>query len=102
MHARRCCAFKAFWAAMTIPFVQNGTPFASTAIAGLSALSIWWIKLGVLPERIRPGRPKENDRLERTHRALRDKAIDSVAANLGTQQRASDRFRIESKGQRPP
>jgi len=76
MHARRCCAFKAFLAAMTIPFVQNGTPFASTAIAGQPALSIWWSKLGVLPERIRPGHPEQNGRHERMHRTLKGETTD--------------------------
>jgi transposase InsO family protein len=39
---------------------DNGTPFASTGIGGLSALSVWWVKLGILPERIEPGHPEQN------------------------------------------
>ena len=49
---------------------DNGTPFASTALGGLSRLSVWWIKLGIIPERIRPGHPEENGRHERMHRTL--------------------------------
>src|SRR5262249_10138832 len=47
---------------------DNGTPFAGVAIGGLSELAIWWLKLGILPERIAPGRPQQNPRHERMHR----------------------------------
>ncbi|EMN46555.1 integrase core domain protein, partial [Leptospira weilii str. LNT 1234] len=47
---------------------DNGVPFA--AGLGMSLLSTWWIKLGILPERIRPGKPQENGRHERMHRTL--------------------------------
>jgi hypothetical protein len=50
---------------------DNGVPFASTAIGGLSRLSVWWIKLGILPERIEPGHPEQNGRHERMHRTLK-------------------------------
>ena len=45
---------------------DNGSPFASKALGGLSALSVWWIKLGILPERIEPGKPQQNGRHERS------------------------------------
>src|SRR5690606_6032106 len=49
---------------------DNGTPFGSTAVAGLSRLSVWWLKLGIRPERIDPGCPEQNGQHERMHRTL--------------------------------
>ncbi len=34
---------------------DNGSPFASRAFGGLSRLSVWWISLGIIPERIKRG-----------------------------------------------
>ena len=70
---------------------DNGEPFASTGLGGLSRLSLWWIKLGIIPERIRPGRPEQNPRHERLHGTLKRGC--PVQANLKQQQRAFDRFR---------
>jgi putative transposase len=50
---------------------DNGAPFASRAVAGLSRLSVWWMKLGIVPERIEAGHPEQNGRHERMHRTLR-------------------------------
>lgn len=50
---------------------DNGVPFASKGRAGLSQLSIWWLRLGIIPERIEPGRPDQNGRHERMHRTLK-------------------------------
>jgi len=50
---------------------DNGVPFASTGCGGLSQLSIWWLKLGIVPERIAPGHPEQNGRRERVHRTLK-------------------------------
>jgi transposase InsO family protein len=49
---------------------DNGVPFSSTSVTGLSALSVWWIKLGVRPERIARGKPQQNGRHERFHGTL--------------------------------
>jgi len=49
---------------------DNGAPFASTGVTGLTSLSVWWIKLGIRPERIDPGRPQQNGRHERFHLTL--------------------------------
>lgn len=70
---------------------DNGAPFATLALGGLSALSVWWLKLGVLPERIAPGHPQQNGRHERMHRTL--KADVPRAQELPEQQLAFDRFR---------
>jgi putative transposase len=70
---------------------DNGEPFASCGLGGLSRLSLWWIKLGIIPERIRPGHPEQNPRHERLHGTLKRGC--AIAANLKQQQRAFDRFR---------
>lgn len=57
---------------------DNGTPFASRSVTGLSRLSIWWIKLGIRPERIESGKPQQNGRHERPHEALDRKTPASV------------------------
>lgn len=51
---------------------DNGAPFASLALGGISQLSKWWIKLGIKPERIQPGKPAQNGRHERMHRTLKE------------------------------
>jgi transposase InsO family protein len=71
---------------------DNGPPFASCAVGGLSRLAVWWIKLGIRPERIQPGHPEQNGSHERMHRTLKQEAISPPAANLAAQQRAFDRF----------
>lgn len=80
---------------------DNGTPFASTALGGLSRLSAWWIKLGIIPERIRPGHPEENGRHERMHRTLKAEAITPPRASIRAQQKAFDSFRREYNQERP-
>jgi len=51
---------------------DNGPPFASTGLGGLSSLSVWWIRLGIHLERIEPGKPQQNGRHERMHRTLKE------------------------------
>ena len=80
---------------------DNGCPFASVALAGLSELSAWWIRLGIRPERIRPGKPQQNGAHERMHRTLREATAEPPQRNLRSQQRAFDRFREEFDFQRP-
>jgi putative transposase len=80
---------------------DNGTPFASVGAGGLSALSIWWIKLGILPERIDPGRPSQNGRHERFHRTLNEATAQPPAATIRAQQQRFDAFRHEYNHERP-
>lgn len=80
---------------------DNGPPFASTGIGGLSELSVWWIKLGIAPERIEPGKPQQNGRHERMHKTLKAEAARPPEANLPAQQLALDRFRREYNEVRP-
>jgi putative transposase len=69
---------------------DNGAPFGSCGLGGLTRLALWWIKLGIIPERIRPGCPQQNGRHERLHGTLKRGC--GVHANLKQQQRAFDRF----------
>jgi len=80
---------------------DNGAPFASRAVAGLSRLAVWWIKLGIVPERIEAGHPEQNGRHERMHRTLKQEAAQPPAANRREQQRALDHFRQEYNQVRP-
>lgn len=80
---------------------DNGPPFASMSVGGLSALSIWWIKLGIEPERIEPGQPQQNGRHERMHRTLKDEATKPAETTLSEQQCTFDRFRREYNEERP-
>jgi transposase InsO family protein len=80
---------------------DNGAPFASRALAGLSRLAVWWIKLGIVPERIAAGHPEQNGRHERMHRTLQQEAAQPPAANRRQQQQALDRFRQQYNEVRP-
>jgi transposase InsO family protein len=80
---------------------DNGAPFASRALCGLSRLSVWWMKLGIRPERIEAGHPEQNGRHERMHRTLKQETALPPAANRRAQQRAFDRFRQEYNQLRP-
>jgi putative transposase len=80
---------------------DNGPPFASVGVGGLSRLSVWWIKLGIRPERITPGRPCENGRHERMHGTLKRDACEPPASNRRAQQRCFDKFRRIYNDERP-
>jgi transposase InsO family protein len=79
---------------------DNGPPFASLALGGLSALSAWWIRLGIRPERIEPGRPDQNGRHERMHRTLKDAVVVPPAATLEAQQQRFQAFAAEYNTER--
>ena len=80
---------------------DNGAPFASRAIKGLSRLSVWWLRLGIEVERIPPATPSANGRQERFHRTLKQHTADPPAANRRAQQRAFESFCCEYNEQRP-
>ena len=80
---------------------DNGHPFASTAIAGLSQLSVWWISLGIEPELIEPGKPYQNGRHERMHRTLKKRTASPPRSNLSAQQRRFNEFRKVYNRERP-
>lgn len=80
---------------------DNGPPFASTALAGLTHLNVWWVKLGIQPERIKPGHPEQNGRHERMHRELKAETARVPKSTLGSQQQLFDSFRYVYNHERP-
>jgi putative transposase len=80
---------------------DNGPPFASVGAGGLSPLAAWWVKLGILPERIQPGHPEQNGRHERMHRTLKAETMHPPAATPAAQQKRCDAFRMSYNTQRP-
>jgi putative transposase len=80
---------------------DNGAPFSTLAAGGLSRLAVWWIRLGIRPERIVPGRPDQNGRHERMHSTLKAETARPPRASFRAQQRAFETFRREYNHQRP-
>jgi putative transposase len=80
---------------------DNGTPFASTGLGGLSRLSVWWLRLGIQPERIKPGKPQQNGRHERMHLTLKQDTAQPPARTVREQQRRFDAFCQEYNNVRP-
>ena len=80
---------------------DNGSPFGSTGAGGLSALSVWWLKLGIEPRYIPPSSPQDNGRHERMHRTLKAQTSKPAAANASEQQARFDRFRRHYNEERP-
>jgi transposase InsO family protein len=80
---------------------DNGSPFATTSVRGLSRLSIKWIKLGIVHERIEPGEPQQNGRHERMHRTLKRDTATPPAFSLREQQDRFDHFRHCFNEERP-
>ncbi len=103
-HVRSKEVFKAAFREYGLPEIirtDNGVPFATTAIARLSKLSVWWIRLGIYPELIELGRPDQNGRHERMHKTLKAEATRPPAGNLAAQQRKFNRFCDEFNNLRP-
>jgi hypothetical protein len=80
---------------------DNGVPFATQAIHGLSYLNVWWMRLGIVHQRIHPGQPQENGAHERMHRTLKRRAIKPVQRTCAAQQHVFDAFRLEYNTERP-
>jgi hypothetical protein len=80
---------------------DNGPPFASVGAGGLSSCSVWWIKLGIMPERIQPGHPEQNGRHERMHCTLKQATMRPTAATAAAQQQRCDAFRLDYNTVRP-
>lgn len=81
---------------------DNGVPFASPhSLFGLSKLSVWWLRLGVSIERIKPGKPQQNGRHERMHLTLKKEATRPAKANFLQQQAVFDDFVQEFNQERP-
>ena len=81
---------------------DNGVPFASpNGLFNLSKLSVWWLRLGISIERIRPGHPQQNGRHERMHLTLKQETTRPAAANSLQQQAKFDAFLEEFNQERP-
>lgn len=81
---------------------DNGVPFASpNALFNLSKLSVWWLRLGIAIERIKPGNPQQNGRHERMHLTLKTEATRPPSANGLQQQVRFDTFVNAFNNQRP-
>lgn len=96
--------FEAAFHAYGLPLAirtDNGPPFATTSIHGLSKLTVWWMRLGIQHQRITPATPSENGAHERMHRTLKRRAIRPARATMGAQQRQFNVFRTEFNEERP-
>jgi putative transposase len=80
---------------------DNGVPFATNTLARLSSLSAWWVRLGVMPDLIEPGKPQQNGRHERMHRTLKAETARPPSSSMRSQQKSFDRFREEYNNDRP-
>jgi transposase InsO family protein len=80
---------------------DNGGPFASPGLGGLSSLSVWWIRLGIIPERIAPGHPEQNGSHEQFHRVLKAETARPPAPTCAAQQQRFRRFVREYNEERP-
>ena len=85
----------------TVMRSDNGVPFASTGLAGLTKLSVLWLRLGIELERTRPAHPQDNGRHERMHRTLKQETTRPARANLLQQQERFDAFVDEFNCRRP-
>lgn len=80
---------------------DNGPPFGSHGLCSLSPLSVWLIKQGIYPEKIRPGHPEDNGRQERFHKTLKKDATRPPSESIREQQKRFDIFRKEYNEDRP-
>ena len=80
---------------------DNGVPFATCGIHGLSQLNVWWLRLGIQHQRILPASPQQNGAHERMHKTLKGEAIRPPRSTLITQQRAFNNFRRLYNDERP-
>jgi putative transposase len=80
---------------------DNGAPFASNALGRLSQLSVWFIRLGIIPELIEPASPQQNGKHENMHLVLKRQATRPPQANLRCQQRVLNTFRQDYNWVRP-
>jgi putative transposase len=79
---------------------DNGAPFASNGVTGLTALTVWWAKLGIRHERTEPGKPQQNGRHERFHLTLKE-AMEPPAPSRAAQAARFEAFRTDYNEERP-
>lgn len=80
---------------------DNGPPFGSSGLGGLSRLGVWLLRLGVQPVFIQPGRPDQNGRHERFHETLKAETVNPPCATIPAQQRAFTAFQVIYNEERP-
>ena len=80
---------------------DNGPPFGGPGLGRLSALAVWWIRLGIVPERIAPGHPEQNGSHEQFHAVLKAETAHPPARTAQAQQRRFTRFCVEYNQERP-
>ena len=80
---------------------DSGPPFGSSGLGRLSPLSVWLLKQGVYPEKIRPGHPEENSRIERFHRTLKEDTATPPADSLYLQQKRFNAYKKQYNMERP-
>jgi len=80
---------------------DNGPPFGGPGLGRLSTLAAWWIRLGIVPERITPGHPEQNGSHEQFHAVLKAETTRPPAATARAQQRRFTRFCREYNHERP-
>lgn len=98
------CAMERIFCEVGLPGAirsDNGSPFGSSGAGGLSALSVWWLKLGIEPRYIPPSSPQDNGRHERMHRTLKAETSRPAAASAREQQARFDAFRAHYNAERP-
>jgi putative transposase len=103
-HVGAKAVFRRVFAEYGLPQIirtDNGVPFATTALARLSRLSVWWVRLGIYPELIELGHPEQNGRHERMHRTLKAETTRPPAGNRAAQQKRFNRFLAEFNEVRP-
>jgi putative transposase len=99
VHCQRC--FERYGLPRVIR-TDNGVPFgAPTALGGLSSLAVWWIRLGIRPERIEKGAPQQNAEHERMHRTLKAETTRPPSATFDAQQRRFERWEHTFNHRRP-
>jgi transposase InsO family protein len=80
---------------------DNGPPFGGPGLGRLSTLAAWWIRLGIVPERIAPGHPEQNGSHEQFHKVLKAETARPPASSAAAQQRRFTRFCAEYNQDRP-
>jgi transposase InsO family protein len=80
---------------------DNGPPFGGPGLGRLSTLAVWWLRLGIVPERIEPGHPEQNGAHEQFHRVLKAQTTRPPAGSARAQQRRFARFVTEYNHERP-
>ena len=97
----QCLEVFATYGLPTVMRSDNGVPFASSGLAGLTKLSVLWLRLGLQLERTRPAHPQDNGRHERMHRTLKQETTRPARSNLLQQQECFDTFVDEFNHRRP-